>query len=91
MVTRMITGQLLAALAVAGLGVSVPALADVGTGQMAACAERGNPLDCVPTKSAANAAEVTYLTELHGQRTEELHLAVSLRARDADFRTRRPF
>lgn len=67
MVTRMITGQLLAALAVAGLGVSVPASADVGTGQMAACAERGNPLDCVPTNSAANAAEVAYLTELHGR------------------------
>ncbi len=34
---------------------------------MAACAERGNPLDCVPTNAAANAAEVAYLTELHGR------------------------
>ncbi|MCT7368171.1 hypothetical protein A7R75_04095 [Mycolicibacterium llatzerense] len=63
----MIVGRLLATLAVAGLGVSAPALADVGTGQMAACAERGNPLDCVPTNAAANAAEVAYLTELHGR------------------------
>jgi Protein of unknown function (DUF732) len=67
MTARVITGCLLAALAVAGLGVSVPAFADVGTGQMAACAERGNPLDCVPTNAAANAAEVAYLTELHGR------------------------
>jgi hypothetical protein len=67
MTARAITGLLLATLAVAGLGVSAPALADVGTGQMAACAERGNPLDCVPTNAAANAAEVAYLTELHGR------------------------
>lgn len=70
MTGRVITGRLLAALAalaVVGPGVSVPALADVGTGQVAACADRGNPLDCVPTKSAANAAEVAYLTELHSR------------------------
>ncbi|WP_081936898.1 DUF732 domain-containing protein [Mycolicibacterium llatzerense] len=67
MTARVIVGRLLATLAVAGLGVSAPALADVGTGQMAACAERGNPLDCVPTNAAANAAEVAYLTELHGR------------------------
>ena len=67
MTARVITGQLLMALAVAGLAVSAPASADAGTGQMASCAERGNPLDCVPTMSAANAAEVAYLTELHGR------------------------
>ncbi len=67
MTARVITGKVLASLAVAVLGISAPASADVGTGQMAACAERGNPLDCVPTNAAANAAELAYLTELHGR------------------------
>jgi hypothetical protein len=69
MAARAITSQLLAALAVAGLIASVPAFADAGAGQMGSCAERGNPLDCVPTKTAANAAEVAYLNELHGRLT----------------------
>ncbi|MUL47876.1 DUF732 domain-containing protein [Mycobacterium sp. CBMA293] len=67
MTARAMTSQLLVALAAAGLVVSVPAFADAGSGQMASCAERGNPLDCVPTMTAANAAEAAYLTDVHGR------------------------
>ena len=69
MTARVITGQLLAALAVAVLGISAPASADVGTGQMAACAERGNPLDCVPTMRSTASGDTATLTRSCGMPT----------------------
>jgi hypothetical protein len=63
---RTSAGPLLAILVAAGLLGVGPALADSGPGLLGSCAERNNPLECVPTKTAATAAEVAYLENLHG-------------------------
>jgi hypothetical protein len=57
---------LIAAVLSVGLFGSGPATADSGPGLLGSCAERNNPLECVPTKTAATAAEVAYLDNLHG-------------------------
>ena len=56
----------LVALCITGLFHGIPALADSGPGLLGSCAQRHDPLDCVPTKTAATDAEVAYLNNLHG-------------------------
>lgn len=63
---RTSAGSLVAAVLSVGLLGSGPALADSGPGLLGSCAERNNPLECVPTTTAATAAEVAYLDNLRG-------------------------
>lgn len=63
---RTSVGPLLTVVVSAGLFGIGPAIADSGPGLLGSCAERNNPLECVPTKTAATAAEVAYLDNLRG-------------------------
>jgi Protein of unknown function (DUF732) len=75
---RTSAGPLLAALVSVGLLGVGPAFADSGPGLLGSCAERNNPLECVPTKTAATAAEVAYLASLHGVvKTDDANLLAS--------------
>lgn len=66
LMSRTSAAPVLAALVVTGLFGGVPALADTGPGLLGSCAQRHDPLECVPTKTAATDAEVAYLNNLHG-------------------------
>jgi hypothetical protein len=63
---RRSVGPLLAALATTGLLGAGPAAADSGPGLLGSCAERNDPLECVPIKTPATASEAAYLDNLHG-------------------------
>lgn len=62
---RKSAGPLLAALVTAACLGTGPATADSGPGLLGSCAERNDPLECVPIKTAATASEVAYLDNLH--------------------------
>lgn len=59
---------MLAAVVAAGVLGAALAAADTGTDTdlLGTCAQRNDPLECVPVKTAATAAEVAYLNNLRG-------------------------
>lgn len=66
MFVRASCGPILVALAATGFFACIPAVADTDTDLLGSCAQRNDPLECVPVKTAATAAEVAYLNNLHG-------------------------
>lgn len=66
MSTRMCAGPLLVAVVATGMFGGALAAADTDTDLLGTCAQRNDPLECVPVKTAATAAEVAYLDNLRG-------------------------